>query len=77
MAEDWQKIMIAQNFTQESQLKYRAQFTDMINKCHQNIANIHLNGDKDYKKAEEQIYLIMGCEPTKEFPSCKTYYLRA
>jgi hypothetical protein len=41
------------------------------------MAMIYLNGDQNYAKAEEQINMIMGYEPSKEFPSCKTFYLRA
>ena len=41
------------------------------------MANIYLNGDENFAKAEEEIDMIMGCEQTSEFPSCKTFYLRA
>jgi hypothetical protein len=44
------------------------------------MANLYLNdlySEKDYSKAEDCINQVLSCEPTKEFPSCKTYFLRA
>ena len=77
MANDYLNLLVDPKLSQESLQRQRTRYTDMINKCHQNMANIYLNGYQNFEKAEQQIDMIMSHEPSKEFPSCKTYYLRA